>query len=223
MTDFPLDAVKPGLYRHFKGTRYRVLGVFEHTETHDHLVVYTVNDGPYMGARWVRPLEHFLSPAPVEPGSSELVPRFVEIVEHTVEQAIELKLPVLDERMCGCDACVAFRAYAEGLPRDIGETIRYLRMVAGDGNDKFAIGVRTLAKVVEVQQRRLIDESGKRQVAAAERDIAVDQHRGLLQRVEPLMKVAAAARAVHAVVGEGYPEITKDLAQALAQLDGGVA
>ena len=51
--------LKPGLYRHFKGNLYRVIGTATHSETLEEMVVYV----PQYGERktWVRPLDNFLS------------------------------------------------------------------------------------------------------------------------------------------------------------------
>jgi cyclomaltodextrinase len=51
-------ALKPGLYRHFKGGDYTVHGVATHSESREQLVVYTPLYGD--GGLWVRPLEMFL-------------------------------------------------------------------------------------------------------------------------------------------------------------------
>ena len=46
--------IKPGIYRHFKGGLYRVLGVARHSETLEELVVYqSCVDASQL---WVRPL-----------------------------------------------------------------------------------------------------------------------------------------------------------------------
>jgi len=49
--------VKSGLYRHYKGKYYEVIGVAKHSETGELLVVYR----PLYGEQglWVRPLEMF--------------------------------------------------------------------------------------------------------------------------------------------------------------------
>lgn len=49
--------VKPGLYRHYKGKHYEVIGVAKHSETNENMVVYR----PLYGERglWVRPLKMF--------------------------------------------------------------------------------------------------------------------------------------------------------------------
>jgi hypothetical protein len=49
--------IKRGLYRHYKGGEYIVLGQGFHSETQEHLVFYmSVNDGKM----WARPLKMFM-------------------------------------------------------------------------------------------------------------------------------------------------------------------
>ena len=56
-----------GLYRHFKGNIYRVLGLAKHTETNETLVIYNrcelsfTNGAEEYGDTYARPLEMFLS------------------------------------------------------------------------------------------------------------------------------------------------------------------
>lgn len=45
--------IKPGIYQHFKGNRYRVLYVARHSETLEPIVVYQALYGD--GGLWVRP------------------------------------------------------------------------------------------------------------------------------------------------------------------------
>ena len=63
--------VKAGVYRHFKGKQYEVLGVARHSETLEDLVVYR----PLYGERrlWVRPLAMFTERIEHE---GRLTPRF---------------------------------------------------------------------------------------------------------------------------------------------------
>ena len=45
---------KRGIYRHFKGNRYELIGVARHSETMEEMVVYRALYGE--GGLWVRPL-----------------------------------------------------------------------------------------------------------------------------------------------------------------------
>ena len=67
-----------GLYRHYKGGEYRVMGVARHSETEELLVVYQ----PQYGERdwWVRPLSMFTGQVEIE---GRLIPRFQHIEEST--------------------------------------------------------------------------------------------------------------------------------------------
>lgn len=48
-----MDEIRPGLYRHFKGGRYRVLCTARHSETGEAMVVYQALYGEE--GYWVRP------------------------------------------------------------------------------------------------------------------------------------------------------------------------
>ena len=71
MSELPL-----GLYRHYKGQDYRVIGVAGHTETEQRLVVYQALYGER--GLWVRPLSMFIEQVDVE---GVLTPRFKFIAE----------------------------------------------------------------------------------------------------------------------------------------------
>jgi len=60
MSDLPpLPAEpRPGLYRHYKGNDYRVLGLARHSETLEPLVVYQALYGKH--GLWVRPAAMFV-------------------------------------------------------------------------------------------------------------------------------------------------------------------
>lgn len=62
---------RPGLYRHYKGHDYRVLGLARHSETLEPLVVYRALYGEH--DLWVRPHAMFLET--VNHGG-QTVPRF---------------------------------------------------------------------------------------------------------------------------------------------------
>jgi hypothetical protein len=53
----PLPAVPPGLYRHYKGGLYEVLGTARHSETLEPMVVYRALYGEQ--GLWVRPAAMF--------------------------------------------------------------------------------------------------------------------------------------------------------------------
>jgi hypothetical protein len=63
--------LQPGIYRHYKGPEYRVLGVARHSETEQQVVCYQALYGEF--GLWVRPLEMFLESVVVD---GEQVPRF---------------------------------------------------------------------------------------------------------------------------------------------------
>lgn len=65
---------QPGLYRHYKGNEYEVIGVATHSEDETQLVVYR----PCYGERglWIRPLEMFVEDVMIE---GKAVPRFAYV------------------------------------------------------------------------------------------------------------------------------------------------
>jgi hypothetical protein len=76
MSDLPLlpSQPQPGLYRHYKGNDYRVVGLARHSETLAPLVVYQALYGER--GLWVRPAAMFVET--VEAGGKR-VPRFVRL------------------------------------------------------------------------------------------------------------------------------------------------
>lgn len=55
-------AIETGLYKHYKGNLYEVIGIAHHSETLEQMVVYkALYDTPDFGygAIWVRPLRMF--------------------------------------------------------------------------------------------------------------------------------------------------------------------
>ena len=50
--------VEPGIYQHFKGARYEVIGTGRHSETEEHLVFYRKLYDDY--SFWVRPVDMFI-------------------------------------------------------------------------------------------------------------------------------------------------------------------
>ncbi|MHB1117916.1 MAG: DUF1653 domain-containing protein [Minisyncoccota bacterium] len=66
-----METIQPGIYEHYKGHQYRVLGVAQHSETLEKMVVYqALYDEKGL---WVRPLSMFLEE--VEVGGKKM-PRF---------------------------------------------------------------------------------------------------------------------------------------------------
>ncbi len=51
--------IQPGIYRHFKGNEYLVIGVAKHSETLEEMVVYEALYENPAGKLWVRPLAMF--------------------------------------------------------------------------------------------------------------------------------------------------------------------
>ena len=76
MSDLPPlpTGPKPGLYRHYKGNDYRVIGLARHSETREPLVVYQALYGER--GLWVRPAAMFTES--VESGG-RTVPRFTRV------------------------------------------------------------------------------------------------------------------------------------------------
>ena len=60
-----------GIYRHYKGQRYRVLGMAQHSETMEQVVVYQALYGDY--GLWVRPAAMFCETVELD---GEPIPRF---------------------------------------------------------------------------------------------------------------------------------------------------
>jgi len=52
--------IRPGIYRHYKGHEYRVVGIAKHSETLEDLVVYEALYENKTSTLWVRPFAMFL-------------------------------------------------------------------------------------------------------------------------------------------------------------------
>lgn len=52
--------IDPGLYKHYKGKLYEVIGTARHSESLEELVVYKATYQPEGENLWVRPLAMFL-------------------------------------------------------------------------------------------------------------------------------------------------------------------
>lgn len=65
--------VKPGIYRHYKGNLYEVIGSVRHSETLEELILYKalyLSEGENL---WVRPKQMFGENVEVE---GKMIPRF---------------------------------------------------------------------------------------------------------------------------------------------------
>ena len=71
MTNF-----QTGIYQHYKGNKYLVLGVAKHSETKEDLVVYVTLYENDMASMWVRPMSMFIENVIVD-GKS--MPRFRKV------------------------------------------------------------------------------------------------------------------------------------------------
>ena len=63
--------LQPGIYQHYKGAHYRVLGLARHSESEEWLVVYQALYGDF--GIWVRPAAMFAETVQIEGRS---LPRF---------------------------------------------------------------------------------------------------------------------------------------------------
>lgn len=70
------QAIKTGIYRHYKGNLYQVLHIATHSETAEKLVVYRALYGDY--GVWVRPLTMFCESVEID---GNTLPRFELIKE----------------------------------------------------------------------------------------------------------------------------------------------
>lgn len=67
--------MKPqGIYRHYKGTEYEVLGTGIHTETEEKMVIYRSIEEPEKV--WLRPYDMFFETVTID---GEGIPRFKKI------------------------------------------------------------------------------------------------------------------------------------------------
>ena len=58
--------LKLGLYKHYKGKIYEVVGIAKHSETSEEMVVYKATYQPEGENLWVRPLAMFMETIVVE-------------------------------------------------------------------------------------------------------------------------------------------------------------
>lgn len=68
--------IEPGLYKHYKGQLYEVIGCARHSETLEELVVYKATYQPEGDNLWVRPLSMFEGTVTL---NGETLKRFVKL------------------------------------------------------------------------------------------------------------------------------------------------
>ncbi len=73
-----MEPIKLGIYRHYKGNTYRVVGIAKHSETLEDVVVYEALYENTESKLWVRPLAMFLETVIVD---GKKIPRFEYIGE----------------------------------------------------------------------------------------------------------------------------------------------
>lgn len=72
--------IQAGVYRHYKGNTYQVIGIAKHSETEEDLVVYRALYGAF--GLWVRPIDMFCEEVEV---GGQLVSRFELIAQKNGE------------------------------------------------------------------------------------------------------------------------------------------
>ncbi|MHB0865729.1 MAG: DUF1653 domain-containing protein [Minisyncoccota bacterium] len=65
--------LKLGMYEHYKGKKYRVVGVAKHSETLEDFVVYEALYENELSKLWIRPLQMFLGEVEVD---GKMISRF---------------------------------------------------------------------------------------------------------------------------------------------------
>lgn len=68
-----MNEVKLGIYKHYKGKDYKVIGIAKHSETLEDLVVYETLYENEISKLWVRPTSLFTSTVEID---GKQVPRF---------------------------------------------------------------------------------------------------------------------------------------------------
>ena len=75
MKDSETTQLQPGIYEHYKGKRYEVIGIGKDTETEADVVIYKPlykSDVAY----WVRPYKMFIETVEIE---GRVIPRFTKV------------------------------------------------------------------------------------------------------------------------------------------------
>ncbi|SDB85462.1 DUF1653 domain-containing protein [Acinetobacter boissieri] len=69
--------VPHGIYQHYKGQKYQVIGTAKHSETQEQLVVYQCLYGDF--SVWVRPLNMFIEQVTLPSGERVARFQFIEV------------------------------------------------------------------------------------------------------------------------------------------------
>ena len=70
-----IKMIKLGLYEHYKGLKYEVIGICRHSETLEEFIVYRALYGDYR--MWVRPIKMFTSAIEIN-GTTQQRFKFIE-------------------------------------------------------------------------------------------------------------------------------------------------
>lgn len=77
--NFTIPSIDPGIYQHYKGNKYRVLGVGCNTETNEFMVMYeSLYEKQNVPKFWLRPYDMFIETVIV---ADKEIPRFKKISE----------------------------------------------------------------------------------------------------------------------------------------------
>lgn len=60
MSSLSESPIVGGIYQHYKGQKYKVLGIVKHSETLETMVLYEALYENELGQLWVRPLDMFI-------------------------------------------------------------------------------------------------------------------------------------------------------------------
>ncbi len=61
-----MNSIKPGLYRHYKGKDYEIIGIARHSETLEEFAVYKALYQTEGQNLWIRPIQMFSDMVKVE-------------------------------------------------------------------------------------------------------------------------------------------------------------
>lgn len=74
---FDIPYIAPGIYQHYKGKRYEVIGIGCHTETLEYVVIYKpLYEHEGQPDVWIRPYAMFMESVTVD---GKVTPRFYKV------------------------------------------------------------------------------------------------------------------------------------------------